>query len=156
MFRTDTYCPSSGVLILYSQQMVFVILVTLTFTVETQGHNLNSLTSKTWEPILVKKTQSFVPFPCCKFWNIWTMFHKKFVCMFITLMPCCCFMYYYTAINWNYIFSNIYLYIQLLEPTVRGDSATLLKRVQFPGLYYNKIKPWMVSFSRDIRGLSQK
>jgi len=105
----QTYCPSSGVLILYSQQLVFVILVMLNFIIETQGHNLNSLISKTWEPMLLKITQSFMLFPCCKFWNIRTMFHKKCVCMFLTLMPRCCFMYYNTAINWSYIFSNIYL-----------------------------------------------
>jgi hypothetical protein len=63
----QTYCPSSGVLILYSQQMVSVILVMLTFIIETQDHNLNSLTSKTQELILLKITQCFVPFPSCKF-----------------------------------------------------------------------------------------
>jgi hypothetical protein len=94
-----TYCPSSGVLILYSQQLIFVILVMSTFIIETQDHNLNSLTSKTQEPILLKIPLSFVPFLCCKFWNIWSKFHKKFVCMFLTLMPRCCFMYYKTVIN---------------------------------------------------------
>ena len=39
----QTYCPSTGVLILYSQQLVFVILVTLSVCHRWQTGNVTSM-----------------------------------------------------------------------------------------------------------------